>query len=216
MGIIKDQIREYALAHSSPEPPLLKKLCRETWAKVYAPQMIAGHAQGNLLRMVSHMLRPTEILEIGTFTGYSAICLAEGLPYNGTLHTIEINKELEEIASRYFHEAGLSGKIVQYFGDAREIIPTINRLFDLMYIDAGKELYVELYEMCLTKLRPGGFILADNALWHGKVADNAVVNDKDTLAIRRFNAYVQNDPRTENMLLPFCDGVMLIRRNVSN
>lgn len=211
-GILKDQIQEYALAHSSPEPEVLGKLYRETWAKVYAPQMIAGHAQGSLLRMISHMIRPLKILEIGTFTGYSAICLASGMKENGKLHTIELNRELEEIASRYFYEAGLSGKIIQHFGDARQIIPTLDQLFDLIYIDAGKELYVELYEMSLNKLKTGGFILADNALWFGKAADNAVVNDKDTLAIRRFNTHVQNDPRTENLLLPFGDGVMLIKR----
>ncbi|MBE0663257.1 MAG: class I SAM-dependent methyltransferase [Bacteroidales bacterium] len=203
---------DYVIAHSSYEPEVLQQLYRETWTKIYAPQMIAGHMQGSLLRMISQMINPENILEIGTFTGYSAICLAVGLQIDGKLHTIELNRELEEIAARYIEMAGLLGKIVRHYGDASEIIPTLDMQFDLVYIDAAKELYVEFYEMALTKIRIGGFILADNALWYGKVADPSVINDKDTEAIRKFNFHVQSDPRTENLILPVRDGIMLIRK----
>lgn len=203
---------EYILAHSTPEPEVLQRLYRETWTKVYAPQMIAGHLQGSFLRFISQMIRPKYILEIGTFTGYSAICLAAGLQEGGMLHTIELNQELEEIAARYIELAGLSEKITRHYGDARHIIPGMDTVFDLVYIDAAKEFYIEFYEMVIPKLLPGGFILADNVLWYGKVADPAVINDKDTDAIRRFNYHVQSDPRTENMIIPFRDGIMLIRK----
>jgi caffeoyl-CoA O-methyltransferase len=203
---------DYINAHSSYEPEVLQQLYRETWTKIYAPQMIAGHIQGSLLRMLSQMINPATILEIGTFTGYSAICLAMGLQKGGQLHTIELNRELEEIASRYIEMAGLSEKINRHYGDAREIIPALDMEFDLVYIDAAKEFYVEFYGMAMEKLRNGGFILADNALWYGKAADPAVMNDKDTDAIRRFNFHVQSDPRTENLILPVRDGIMLIRK----
>lgn len=203
---------DYILAHSSPEPEILQQLYRETWAKVYAPQMIAGHLQGSFLRMISNMIRPLSILEIGTFTGYSAICLAAGLQDGGMLHTIELNRELEEIAARYIELAGLSKKITRHYGDALHIIPGLEIDFNLVYIDAAKEFYIEFYEMVIPKLQTGGFILTDNALWYGKVADPAVLNDKDTDAIRRFNDHVQSDPRTENLIIPFRDGIMLIKK----
>lgn len=205
-------INDYVLAHSSHEAEVLQQLYRETWTRVYAPQMIAGHIQGSLLRMVSQMIKPKNILEIGTFTGYSAICLAAGLQEGGKLQTIEMNKELEEIAARYIGLAGLSDKIVRHYGDALKIIPGLDLAFDLIYIDAAKELYIEFYEMAIEKLQPGGFILADNALWYGRVADPSVTDDKDTNAIRQFNYHVQSDPRTENMILPVRDGIMLIRK----
>jgi len=203
---------DYILAHSSPEPEILQQLYRETWAKVYAPQMIAGHLQGSFLRMISNMIRPLSVLEIGTFTGYSAICLAAGLQDGGMLHTIELNRELEEIAARYIELAGLSKKITRHYGDALHIIPGLEIDFNLVYIDAAKEFYIEFYEMVIPKLQTGGFILTDNALWYGKVADPAVLNDKDTDAIRRFNDHVQSDPRTENLIIPFRDGIMLIKK----
>ena len=207
-----NSVNKYIAEHTSPEPAILQQLYRETWAKVYAPQMIAGHLQGSLLRMLSQMIRPSEVLEIGTFTGYSAICLAAGLSPDGKLHTIEINEELGEIASRYFKDAGLSHKVICYYGNALNIIPKLDLQFDLVYIDAAKELYINFYELALEKLRPGGFILADNALWYNKVADPEVKNDKDTDAIRQFNDHVHNDPRTENLILPFCDGILVIRK----
>jgi len=203
---------EYISRHSMPEPEILQQLYRETWLKVYAPQMIAGQEQGNLLRMVSHMIRPKYILEIGTFTGYSAICLSYGLLENGKLHTVELNRELDEIAGRYFLLSGFSDRIVQHFGDARNIIPGFDIIFDLVYIDAAKELYIDFYELSLQKLRKGGFILADNVLWYGKVSNPKVKNDKDTAAIRKFNDYISQDERVENIILPFRDGIMLIRK----
>lgn len=206
------QLNSYILAHSTSEPEILQQLYRETWTKVYAPQMIAGHMQGSLLRMISQMIKPSIILEIGTFTGYSAICLAAGLHEGGILHTIELNQELEEIAARYIEASGLASKIKCHYGDARVIIPTLEMTFDLVYIDAAKELYIDFYEMSMEKLLPGGFIIADNAFWYGKVADPTVMNDKDTDAIRKFNYHIQCDPRTENLILPFRDGIMLIRK----
>lgn len=205
-------VNDYILAHSTPESDVLRELYRETWTKVYAPQMIAGHIQGSLLRMISRMINPEFILEIGTFTGYSAICLAGGLKHNGKLHTVEINRELEEIAARYIERSGLSNRIIRHYGDALQIVPTLRKHFDLVYIDAAKELYIDFYEISLEKLRPGGFILADNALWYGKVADPSVINDKDTDAIRKFNYHVQSDSRTENLILAVQDGLMLIRK----
>lgn len=205
-------INDYALAHTSTEPAVLQKLSRETWAKVYAPQMMASHLQGSFLRLISQMIRPQYVLEIGTFTGYSAICLAAGLNENGQLHTIEINREMEEIARRTIRDAGLDDQIVLHIGNAMDIIPTLNNVFDLVYIDAGKEMYIDLYEICLPKLRKGGFILADNALWYGKVVSTTVASEKDTNAIRLFNDHVQHDSKTENMLLPFEDGIMIIRK----
>jgi caffeoyl-CoA O-methyltransferase len=207
-----NQLNNYILAHSTSETETLQRLYRETWTRVYAPQMIAGHIQGSLLRMISQMIKPANILEIGTFTGYSAICLAAGLKEGGKLHTIELNRELEEIAGRYIEEAGFASKIVRHYGDALEIIPELDLTFDLIYIDAAKELYIDFYEMAIDKLQPGGFILADNALWYGKVADPAVIDDKDTNAIRQFNYHVQSDPRTENLILPVRDGIMLVRK----
>ncbi len=205
-------INDYAWGHTSAEPDVLQKLSRETWAKVYAPQMMASPLQGSLLRLISQMIRPRLVLEIGTFTGYSAICLASGLRPNGQLHTIEINPELEENAKRYFKDSGLDDRIVLHIGNALNLIPTFNVFFDLVYIDAGKEKYIDLYELCLPKVRKGGFILADNALWYGKVVSEVVAGDKDTKAIRLFNDHVQQDSRTENMLLPFEDGIMIIRK----
>ncbi len=210
--IINQEISDYAKAHSQKEDPVLQQLYRETWLKVYAPQMIAGHQAGSLLRMISMMIRPHFILEVGTFTGYSAICLADGLEEGGHLHTIEINPELEEMAAKYFKAAGMAGKITQHIGDALTIIPNLSQVFDLVYIDAGKDCYVDIYELSLPKVRKGGFILADNALWYGKVAGVSDKKDKDTEAVRHFNKHVHDDPRTENLLLPVGDGVMIARK----
>ncbi len=203
---------KYIFEHSSPEPEVLSKLSRETWLTTVSPQMLAGHIQGSLLRMISKMLNPDMILEIGTFTGYSAICLASGLKPDGKLHTIDINPELEEISKRYFRLAGLSNQIVWHCGDALQLLPKFTQLFDLVYLDAAKELYVELYELIIPLLRPGGFIIADNVLWHGKVTDPAFDDDKDTLCIRKFNNHVRKDSRCENLILPLRDGIMLIRK----
>lgn len=210
--MIDSLLEEYASNHSTPESDLLIKLYRETNLKLMNPRMLSGHMQGNLLRMISCMICPSQILEIGTFTGYSAICLSEGLQEGGKLHTIDINEELETMARRYFEEAGLTTKINFYVGDALTIVPTINEVFDLVFIDADKEDYLNYFELVIPKVRKGGFILADNVLWNGKVVANTSPNDKDTIAIKQFNEFILHDIRVDNLLLPFRDGLMIMRK----
>jgi len=205
-------IETYITDHTSPEDDLLKRLNRETHLKVLNPRMLSGHVQGRFLEMISKMIRPQRILEIGTYTGYSAICLAKGLAGNGILHTIEVNPELEEFAKRYFREAGLESQIIQHGGDALELIPQIDETFDLVFIDAAKESYLDYYHLIFGKVRKGGFILADNALWDGKVVDPNQVQDKETQGIIAFNDFIRKDDRVENLLLSLRDGIMIIRK----
>jgi predicted O-methyltransferase YrrM len=205
-------IEKYIQDHTSPEDEILARLNRETHLKVLNPRMLSGHVQGKFLEMVSRMINPSRILEIGTYTGYSAICLAKGLAGNGILHTIEVNPELKEFAKRYFREAGLEKQIIQHTGDAVDIIPRIDELFDLVFIDAAKENYLHYYQLIFDKVRPGGFILADNALWDGKVVDPPENQDKETRGIATFNDYIQKDDRVENVLLSVRDGIMLVRK----
>ena len=209
--IVSADIERYAEMHSSPEPELLSKLNRETHLRTHMPQMLSGTAQGTFLRMISRMLKPERILEIGTFTGYSALCLAEGLPESGMLHTIELNPEMQDFAGRYFAEAGLGHKITIHIGHAAEVIPCLPGSFDLVFIDADKENYILYFELCMKKLNPGGFILADNTLWYGKVLDTHSA-DKETMAIQAFNDFVMRFPGVENLMLPFRDGLTLIRK----
>jgi predicted O-methyltransferase YrrM len=210
--ITEAEIIEYAENFSSEESLVLKKLNRETHVKVLYPRMLSGRTQGNFLKMISRMIKPEKILEIGTFTGYSAICLAEGLSEKGMLHTIEINPELEEIILKYFNEAGVSEKINLHIGDAVEIIPTLDETFDLVFIDADKENYLNYYNLVFDKVKNGGFIIADNVLWDGKVLNEPLSSDTETKAIREFNSFIQQDERVENLLLPLRDGLMLIRK----
>lgn len=210
MEFIDKKIEEYALEHSDKESAILKKINRETNAKVMMPRMLSGHMQGNLLRLISKMIQPKQILEIGTYTGYSAICLAEGLPKDGKLHTIDINDELGKMVRNYFEEAELTNKINYYIGNAIEIIPTINEKFDLVFIDADKINYSNYYDLVFDKLNSGGFIIADNVLWSGKVLDDK--KDKETQAIDEFNKKVKEDTRVERMLLPVRDGLMIVRK----
>jgi len=205
-------VMEYALAYTSPEDEVLNSLCRDTNLKTVYPNMISGPIQGKLLEMISRMIGPFRILEIGTFTGYSAICLAKGLVAGGLLHTIDINDELTEMALKYFGLAGMSDIIVMHTGDAREIIPAINEHFDLIYIDGDKEQYLQYFEKAMSKLKTGGIILADNVLWNGKVLPGHKEKDKETQGIIRFNDYVLNDPRVEKVFLPFRDGLYIIRK----
>jgi predicted O-methyltransferase YrrM len=205
-------IEKYISDHTSPEDEVLAKLNRETHLKVLYPRMLSGHVQGRILEMISRMIQPRSILEIGTYTGYSAICLAKGLAKDGILHTIEINPELEEIAGRYFGEAGLESCIVRHTGDALELIPQMNKQFDLVFIDAAKEHYPDYYRLVFNKVRPGGFILADNALWDGKVVYPENISDKETSGIMKFNDLVHQDERVENVLLSDRDGLMIIRK----
>jgi predicted O-methyltransferase YrrM len=208
----EDNIEKYAEAFSTEESPILQKLNRETHLKVLYPRMLSGKLQGNLLKMISCMLHPSSILEIGTFTGYSAICLAEGLADKGMLHTIEVNPELEEMINRYFNEAGITAKTKLHIGHALDIIPTLNSMFDMVFIDADKENYLNYYHLVFDKVRKGGFILADNVLWGGKVIKKTASPDKETKGIKEFNEFVQQDKRVENTLLPLRDGLMIIRK----
>lgn len=205
-------LTEYALAHTTTEAPILAKLNRETHLSQAYPQMLPGHLQGSLLRMITLMLRPERILEIGTFTGYSAINLAQCLVDDGLLHTVEINPEQEEMIRKFIAASALEQRISLHIGDALQIIPALNETWDLVYIDADKSNYLNYYNMVLPSVRAGGFIIADNALWDGKVLEDPEKMDRDTLAIHQFNEFVQNDNRVENLLLPFRDGIMIVRK----
>ncbi len=210
MEFIDPRIQHYCEAHTSPESPVLQALNRATHAKVLMPRMLSGHLQGRLLAMYSQMVQPRRILEIGTYTGYSAICLAEGLQEGGKLITIDKNEELEEMMREAWEGAGLSDRIELHLGDAMAIIPELEGPFDLVFIDADKKNYLKYYHMVLPKMRPGGFIMADNVLWSGKIADNEA-HDADTLALREFNDYLMQDARVETLLLPVRDGIMMAR-----
>jgi len=212
MEFIDDKIEVYALAHSQAESEVLKKLNRETHANVMMPRMLSGHMQGNLLSMMSKMIQPKQILEVGTYTGYSGICLAQGLLEGGKLHTIDINEELEQMVRSFFNEAGLTDKINYYIGNALTIIPTIKENFDLVFIDADKKNYSAYYDLVFEKVNSGGYLIADNVLWSGKVLDAAERMDSDTKAIDAFNKKIHNDNRVEHMLLPIRDGLMIVRK----
>lgn len=203
---------QYILNHISAEEDFLYELDRETHLKVLRSRMLSGHLQGQILSMVSCMIQPKCILEIGTFTGYSALCLAKGLAEGGQLHTIEIDDELESIAQKYFMKSGLADRIVQHIGDAREIIPSIGQKFDLVFIDADKREYSEYYNLVFDHVRVGGFILADNILWDGKVVDPDAAGEEQTRGILEFNDLVQNDSRVRNVILPVRDGIMVAQK----
>lgn len=212
MSIVDPAIEKYIQDHCSEEPDALKALERETFLHVLMPRMLSGHVQGRVLSLISKMINPKQVLEIGTFTGYSAICFAEGLAQGGLVHTIDINEELEELVAKFVEKAGMQNQIKQYIGNALEIIPAIDEVFDLVFIDADKINYLPYYEMVLPKVRPGGFILADNVLWSGKVTEEAVKPKKDTQAILDFNRFVADDTRVEKVILPLRDGIFIIRK----
>lgn len=208
-----DQLLEnYILSNTIEEDPVLKKLFRVTNLKLINGRMCSGHLQGSILTLLSHLISPKRILEIGTYTGYSAICLARGLAQGGILHTIEINDELEKFASEYFVEAGLRSSIVQHIGDATEILPLLTDKFEMAFLDADKRLYLKHYQMILPKITLGGLLIADNTLWGGKVVGKVAPNDEQTLAILEFNTFVKNDPRVEAIILPIRDGMTLLRK----
>jgi len=210
--MINEQIESYCETHTSNESKLLYRLNRETNLKILNPRMLAGHLQGSFLSMISKMLKPNAILEIGTFTGYSALCLAEGLQPDGELHTIEIDEELEEIITKYFNVSEHKEKLHKHIGNALEIIPNLNKTWDLVFLDGEKTEYLQYYEMVLPWVRKGGFILVDNVLWNGKVVESIAENDTETKAIVEFNRFIQNDFRVKNLLLPFRDGLLLIEK----
>jgi caffeoyl-CoA O-methyltransferase len=210
VSIIPEELQQYVEQHTSPESDLLRRINRDTHAGVLRPRMLSGHLQGRLLAMISCMLRPQTILEIGTYTGYSALCMAEGLAEGGRLITIDINEELEDRVRATFAASSLADRIDFRIGNALKVIPELNETFDLVFIDADKENYSAYYDLVLPRVREGGIILADNVLWSGKVLQTKL--DKDTKAIIEFNRKIQEDRRVENVLLPVRDGIMMIRK----
>jgi predicted O-methyltransferase YrrM len=210
-----DALQHYADQHTSPEPPLLAQLTRETHVQMLMPRMSSGHAQGRLLSMLSYLVKPQRILEIGTFAGYAALCLAEGLAEDGLLHTIEVNPERESRIRRYVAAAGLEGKIQLHIGNAREVLALlVDEVWDLVFIDADKENNGLYFDLVIDQVRPGGLLLIDNVLWGGKVLPDYPVkpSDKDTLAVRAFNDRVMADARLESVFLPLRDGLLLLRK----
>lgn len=212
MEFLPEAIDTYSRNHTSIESELLRELNRETHLKVLSPRMLSGHLQGRFLSMISHMLQPEFILEIGTYTGYSAICLSEGLSQNGKLVTIDNNRELEPILQKYLLKSEKAKQIEVVFGNASEIIPALSSQIDLVFIDADKENYAVYFDLVIDKVRSGGFILADNVLWSGKVVEPVKSNDRSTKALMDFNEKIQRDSRVENMLLPLRDGIMVMRK----
>ena len=211
MNFIDEKIDDYSVEHTSSETPLLEKIHRETHLEVLRPRMLSGPFQGRLLSMFSKMLRPHRVLEIGTYTGYSALCLAEGLSEKGVLYTLDINAELEDRVREYFKESEYHHKIDFRIGAANELIPQINEPWDLVFIDADKTNYLNYYQMVISSVRSGGYVIADNVLWSGKVVDYKM-DDPDTVALRAFNNFLSTDPRVEVVLLPIRDGLMLARK----
>lgn len=213
MEVTQDDLLKYCETHTSPEPELLKKLNRFTHLKMLQPRMLSGHFQGRLLSLLSKLKQPKSALEIGTFTGYSALCIAEGLHEEGRLTTIEANPEYEDIIRGFVQEAGLEKKIRLIIGDGFQIVRTLPEQFDLIFLDADKANYPGYYELLVERLNPGGLLLADNVLWSGKVTQQEELNsDRDTQLIHAFNEKVHNDARVECLLLPVRDGLMLVRR----
>lgn len=211
MNFLPEKIDNYIVSHSQKEPQLLKELSKETWQKVLNPRMLSGAFQGRVLSMISKLISPKTILEIGTYTGYSALCLAEGLAENGTLHTIDKNEELEELQSKYFKKSDYKNQINQHVGDATKIIPEIEEKFDLVFIDADKSNYVNYFHLIINKMNKGGVILSDNVLWSGKVVEELNPKDIDTKVLLEYNRLLNTDERVETVLLPIRDGLTISR-----
>ncbi|MBC8753503.1 O-methyltransferase [Kordia sp. YSTF-M3] len=211
MHFIPEALDAYVVAHSENEPDLLKALTRETYQKILQPRMLSGHYQGRLLSMLSKLIRPKTILEIGTYTGYSALCLAEGMQKEGELHTIDINEELHDFQRKYFDASEYGKQIHQYTGDALAIIPTLETTFDLVFIDADKPNYPAYFHAIIDKMRPNGIILSDNVLWSGKVLEPLQKNDISTEALIEYNTLLKEDPRIETVVLPIRDGLTISR-----
>jgi predicted O-methyltransferase YrrM len=211
MDFISKQIDDYVVKHSENEPKLLQQLNRETWQKIMVPRMLSGHFQGRILSMISKLVHPKNILEIGTYTGYSALCMAEGMQQNGTLHTIDKNEELFDFQKKYFDKSDYKGRIKQYVGNALDIISTIDAKFDLVFIDADKSNYSNYFHAIIDKMNKGGVILSDNVLWSGKVIEEIRPKDIDTPALIEYNKLLKEDPRIETVLLPVRDGLTISR-----
>ncbi len=213
MHFIPEDLDDYVVSHSENEPELLKQLNRETYQKILQPRMLSGHYQGRILSMISKLVNPKSILEIGTYTGYSALCLAEGMQSNGALHTIDINEELIDFQRKYFDKSGYGNGIHQHLGNALEIIPKLNTTFDLVFIDADKENYSNYFNVVIDKLNSGGIILSDNVLWSGKVLETTFKkDDTSTPALIEYNALLKNDKRVETVVLPIRDGLTISRK----
>ncbi|WP_158975775.1 O-methyltransferase [Cellulophaga sp. L1A9] len=211
MHFLSPLLENYIADNSQQEPEVLQELTKETHLRVIQPRMITGHFQGRALSLLSKIIHPKTILEIGTYTGYSAICLAEGLQKNGTLHTIDVNEELVDMQRKYFDKSGFGNQIIQHTGDALEIIPELNETFDLIFIDAEKASYDYYFEAVLKKTKPGSVILSDNVLWSGKVVEPLNPKDKVTKILLDYNKKLKEDPRVETVLLPIRDGLTLSR-----
>jgi len=205
-------LERYLLSHIDDESPLLSKLYRQTQVMMVNGRMCSSHFQGSLLTLLSKLVNPSKILEIGTYTGYSALCLAKGLSANGILHTIEINDELEHLAATFFEESGMRERIIQHIGDADDIIPQLDGKFDLVFIDADKRKYLSNYNLVFPKVTIGGVIIADNTLWAGKVVQKVASNDDQTIGIMQFNDFVKIDPRVETFMIPIRDGMTVLRK----
>ncbi len=212
MEFLDKELDKYVCAHTENEPSVLKELNRDTHVNVLKPRMLSGHFQGRVLSLLSHMIQPLDILEIGTYTGSSAICLAEGMKAGGHLVTIDINEELKEMVLDYIKKSGNAGKIKPLIGDAIEIIPSLKREFDIVFIDADKYNYISYYNIVFDKVRPGGYIIFDNVLWSGKVIKEVKPNDKDTLTLLELNKLIHEDHRVQEVLFPIRDGLLVARK----
>ncbi|MFC5196416.1 O-methyltransferase [Bizionia hallyeonensis] len=213
MHFLSEDLDTYVVNHSENEPELLQQLTRETYQKILQPRMLSGHYQGRVLSMISKLINPKTILEIGTYTGYSALCLAEGMQKEGELHTIDINEELVDFQRKYFDKSEFGAQIHQHLGNALDIIPTLNKTYDLVFIDADKENYSAYFELIIERLNPGGIILSDNVLWSGKILDTSFKkDDTSTPALIAYNTLLKNDPCVETVLLPIRDGLTISRK----
>lgn len=211
MHFLPENIDQYAIDHTQDEPELLQQLTRETWQKVLAPRMSSGHYQGRVLSMISKLIQPKSILEIGTFTGYATLCLAEGMQANATLDTIDVNEELYDMQRSYFDASGYGTQIKQHTGNALDIIPKLSKTFDLVFIDADKANYPTYLELLIPKLNSGAVILSDNVLWSGKVVEKVNTKDTDTKALLHYNKILKQHPKLETVLLPIRDGLTISR-----
>ncbi|WP_179317298.1 O-methyltransferase [Winogradskyella undariae] len=212
MYFLPEALDNYVVEHSEQEPDLLQQLTRETYQKILQPIMLSGPYQGRVLSMISKLMRPKSILELGTFTGYATLCLAEGLQADGELHTIDINEELVDFQRKYFDKSNYSSQITQHTGSAIDIIPTLDKTFDLIFIDADKPNYSNYFHLIIDKLNPGGIILSDNVLWHGKVVEPVGAKDISTQSILDYNTLLKNDERIETVVLPIRDGLTISRK----
>jgi predicted O-methyltransferase YrrM len=211
MNFLPEKIDEYVVNNSQKEPQILQELTKETWQRVLNPRMLSGAFQGRILSMISKIINPKDILEIGTYTGYSAICIAEGISNEATIDTIDKNEELEDIQNKYFKKSGFRDQIKQHIGNALEIIPTLDKKFDLVFIDADKSNYCNYFNLVIGKMKKGGIILSDNVLWSGKVVEKLDKKDIDTKALLEYNSLLNSDPRVETVLLPIRDGLSISR-----